>query len=196
MRLLWAKYGDESGVPETGIEAAAEEVAGTSLKPFFDVCLRSTAELDYSPFAHVGLEVRFRPRESAQDKGGTPARKTEKTGGAWLGVLPKSGAGIATVFEGSPAMEAGLLAEDEVVAVDGVKCDAPQLISRSDDKKPGDVMRVTVFRRDRLFEVPVTLGAKPSDGAYVVKLETVTEAQKDSYKAWLGASWDESEPKP
>jgi predicted metalloprotease with PDZ domain len=93
-------------------------------------------------------------------------------------------------------MEAGLLAEDEVVAVDGVKCDAPQLISRSDDKKPGDVMRVTVFRRDRLFEVPVTLGAKPSDGAYVVKLETVTEAQKDSYKAWLGASWDESEPKP
>src|SRR5271169_2066298 len=57
MRLLWERFGDGRGVPENGVEAAAEEVAGQSLQPFFDRVLRSTAELDLSVLGHVGLEA-------------------------------------------------------------------------------------------------------------------------------------------
>src|SRR5262249_30431957 len=74
MRLLWKRYGDGSGVPEDGVEQAASEVAGGSLGPFFDVYIRGTDELDLSLFQHVGLEARFRVRESSNDKGGSPPR--------------------------------------------------------------------------------------------------------------------------
>ncbi|MDX2012957.1 MAG: PDZ domain-containing protein [Myxococcaceae bacterium] len=196
LRLLWARFGDESGVPEDGVERLAEELAGPSIKAFFDHALRGTSELDYSVFSHVGLEVRLRVRESAADKGGPPPRKSsEKNGGGFVGILPKAGAAIATVLEGSPAMAAGLYADDEVVALDGLKCDASQLVARCEDKKPGEVVKVTVFRRDKLHEVPLTLSPKPADGAWLARVDAPTEQQKASYKAWLGAAWDETEPK-
>lgn len=196
LRLLWRRFGDESGVPETGIEETASEVAGVSLASFFDHALRGTKELDYGVFAHVGLEVRFRPREAAADKGGTPPRKgSERPPGGWLGLSPKGGAGVASVLDGSPAMKAGIYADDEIVALDGFKCDAAGLLARCDEKKPGDGVRVTLFRRDKLLEVPVTLGAKPADAAWLHRVEAPTDAQKAAYKAWLGASWDESETK-
>lgn len=197
MRALWKRYGDESGVPEEGIEQVASEVAGTSLQSFFDAALRGTGELDYSVFSHVGLEVKLRPRETSSDKGGTAPRRSnaEKTAGGWLGVIPKGGSTIASVLEGSPAMLAGVYAEDEIVALDGLKCDAAALLSRCEEKKPGEVVKISLFRREKLLELPITLAPKPNDTAYLAKIEDPTDAQKAAYKAWLGASWDESEPR-
>jgi predicted metalloprotease with PDZ domain len=195
-RLLWKRYGDESGVPEDGVEAAAQDVAGVDLKPFFDRALRSTDELDLSAFSHVGLEARFRPRESAGDKGGTPPRTKGERNAGYLGVVTKGSSTIATVFDGSPAMDAGVYADDEVVALDGFKCDAAELISRCEDKKPGDTVRLTLFRRERLIEVPVVLGARPSDAVWLARVENPTDAQKAAYQAWLGAPWDASTDAP
>ncbi len=192
-RLLWKRFGDESGVPERAVEAAAEEIAGTSLKDFFQHALRGTAELGYEVFSHVGLEARFRTRESPTDKGGTaPRSRAEKVEG-WLGIIPRTGNAIATVLEGSPAMNAGLYADDEIIALDGLKCDAAGLISRAEDRKPGDVLRVTVFRREKLIEVPVTLGPKPADTVYLQRVERPTEAQKQAWQSWLGTPWIEAD---
>jgi predicted metalloprotease with PDZ domain len=193
MRLLWQRYGDESGVPEDGVEAAASEVAGKDLSAFFDRAVRSTEELDYSVFSHVGLEVNFRPRESSNDKGGGPVRtKGDGKPKGWLGVTTKGSSTLATVLEGSPAQEAGLYVDDEVVALDGWRVDGAGLLSRCDDKAPGDTVRLTVFRRDRLLEVPVTLGQKPADAVWLSRVDKPTDAQKAAYQAWLGAPWEES----
>ncbi len=194
MRLLWAKYSDEKGVPEDGVEKAAAEVAGSDLSAFFNLALRSTEELDYSVFSHVGLEAKFRTRESANDKGGSAprAKVPEEKQKGYLGVSTRGSGTISTVFEGSPAMEAGLYADDELVALDGMKVDAGTLISRSEEKKPGEKVTVTVFRRDRLTDVVVTLGQRPADAVYLQRLDRPTEEQKASYKAWIGASWDEN----
>ncbi|MDQ3266396.1 MAG: PDZ domain-containing protein [Myxococcota bacterium] len=191
MRLLWTRYGDGSGVPEDGVEAAAVEIAGEGLRPFFDRALRSTEELDYSPLAHVGLEVRFRIKESPQDKGGGPARNTDAKAGGYLGILPKGSASIGAVLEGSPAMEAGLYPDDDLVALDGFKVDANSLLSRCEDRKPGDSCQITVFRRDRLLEVTVRLGQKPADAVYLARVDQPAAAQKAAYQAWLGERWDE-----
>lgn len=192
-RLLWERYGNETGVPEDGVEAACSEIAGTSLKDFFATALRSTAELDYEVLSHVGLEVKFRTRESPTDKGGTPPRPKDKKIEGWLGIVPR-GASIATVLDGSPAMAAGLYSDDEVVALDGLKCDATQLTNRVEEKKPGDVVKVTVFRRDKLLEVPVTLEAKPADAAWVQRVERPTEAQRAAFQSWLATPWLEPAP--
>jgi predicted metalloprotease with PDZ domain len=194
MRLLWERFGDGSGVPEDGVETVAGEVAGQSLKPFFDRALRSTEELDWSVLSHVGLLAHTRMRESASDRGGTPPRL--KTGEVrergWLGVVPRSGSTLASVLSASPAMQAGLYAEDEVLALDGEKVDAAGLVSRCDEKAPGTSVTVHVFRRDRLVEVPVILGARPADGVWLGRVEKPTEAQKASYQLWMGAGWDEA----
>ncbi len=196
VRLLWTRFGNETGVPEKAVEAAAQEVAGTSLRDFFAHAVHGTQELSYEVFDHVGLEVRYRTRESTNDKGGTPPRsKVEKTEG-WLGVLPRSGNVIATVLEGSPAMAAGLYAEDEVLALDGLKCDAASLLNRCEDKKPGDQVRITLFRRDRLMELPVTVAQKPADGVWLQRVERPSEAQKQAFQAWLGTPWIGGEPAP
>jgi len=193
MRLLWQRYGDESGVPEDGVEAAASEVAGTNLATFFHQALRTTEELDYSVFSHVGVEVRFRLREGTGDKGGGPPRtKGDTRPRGWLGVQTKGNSGIATVLDGSPAQEAGLYPDDDVVALDGWKVDAAALLARCEDKRPGDTVRVTVFRRDKLLEIPVVLGQKPADAAWLARVDKPTDAQKAAWQAWLGAPWEES----
>lgn len=196
-RLLWQRYGDGRGVPEDGIEAAAQEATGVDLRGFFDRALRSTDELDYSPFQHVGLELRLRARESSNDKGGSPPRSRgtgEERPKGWLGVSTKGAATIAAVVEGSPASEAGLYADDELIALDGSKIDASGLIARTEEKKPGDKVRITVFRRERLTELTCVLGQRPQDTAWLARLERPTEAQKSAFKAWLGATWEEPSP--
>jgi predicted metalloprotease with PDZ domain len=198
MRLLFARYGDGRGVPEDGVEAAVSEVAGTSFSAFLDRALRSTEELDYRVFSHVGLEARARVRESAGDKGGTPprAKAGENRPHGWVGVVPKGGGAIGAVLAGSPAMEAGLYADDEVVALDGFKADCGTLTTRCDEKRPGETVRVSVFRRDRLLEIPVVLGAKPADALYLTRVAEASNAQRAAYRAWLGAAWDQPEPGP
>jgi predicted metalloprotease with PDZ domain len=193
MRLLWERFGDGRGVPEDGIEATAGEVAGQSLQPFFERALRSTEELDLSVLSHVGLEVHTRARESATDRGGTPPRQKAPEGRerGFLGALPRAGNTLAAVLSGSPAMEAGLYAEDEVLALDGEKVDATGLLSRCDDKAPGTRVVVHLFRRDRLLEVPVVLGARPKDAVWLTRVERPSDTQKASYQRWMGAGWDE-----
>lgn len=187
MRLLWTRYGDGRGVPESGVEEAAVEIAGGVLRGFFDRALRSTADLDTSVLEHVGLQLRTRIRESASDKGGTPPRLKpgETPPRGWTGIVPR-GPSIGSVLEGSPAQTAGLYPEDEVVAIDGIRGDAAALVSRSDDRAPGQTVRVTVFRRDLLVDVPVTLGQRPEDAVWLAPVEAPTEAQRASFERWLG----------
>lgn len=192
MRLLWQRYGDGRGVPEEGVEQAAKEVAGSALKPFFDAALRTTGELDYAVLSHVGLEVRFRARESASDRGGTPGKAKEHKPKGWLGITLRGSSTLATVAADSPAMEAGLYAEDELLALDGYRVDGAGLVSRCEEKAPGDKVRVTVFRREQLLDVHVTLGTKPADAAWLERVEKPTVQQKASFKAWCGADWDDA----
>jgi len=193
MRLLWEKYGNEQGVPEDGIEAAAAAVAGKSLAAFFDRAIRSTEELDYAVFAHVGLELKSRQKESANDKGGSPPRgKAPEGAKGHLGITVRGSATIATVLDGSPAQDAGLYADDDIVALDGFKVDGAGLISRCEERKPQETVRVTVFRRDKLLDVPVTLGAKPADAFFLTRVDRPTEAQKNAYSAWLHAPWEDA----
>lgn len=193
MRLLWKRFGDGRGVPEDGVEAAASEVAGVSLAPFFDAMIRGTAELDLSVLAHVGLGAFFRTRESATDKGGSPPRVKggEARPKGWLGVTFRGTQTVASVLEGGPAIDAGLYAEDEVVALDGLRVDGNALLSRCEEKRPGETVRITVFRRDQLLEIPVTLGQRPADAVYLAKVDGTTPAQLASLKAWLGAGLDD-----
>jgi predicted metalloprotease with PDZ domain len=192
MRLLWKQYGNGQGTEELAVEKAAAEIAGESLAPFFDRAIRSTQELDFSLLQTAGLAVRTRPSAGATDKGGTPPPREEGTTlpKSWLGLTVKpveSRVVVASVLGGSPAAAGGIYAEDEIVAVDGFRAEPSTWTARlQDDHQPGDRVVFTVFRRDQLIEVAVTLGPAPADAWYLELDPGATETAKQIYQQWLG----------
>ena len=58
----------------------------------------------------------------------------------------------------------------DLVALDGWKVDGAGLLSRCEDRRPGETVRVTVFRRDKLLEVPVVLGQKPAEAVWLARV--------------------------
>ena len=79
---------------------------------------------------------------------------------------------------------AGLYAEDEVVAIDGVRGDAAALVSRSDERSPGDSLRISVFRRDQLLDVPVVVAARPEDAVWLAPVPSPSEEQRRAFERW------------
>ena len=63
----------------------------------------------------------------------------------------------------SPAGLAGIDAEDELLALDGIRVTSEQLKERLKDYQSGDIIQVTVFHQDQLVTLPVTL-ARPGAG--------------------------------
>jgi putative serine protease PepD len=91
---------------------------------------------------------------------GPPAR-------AWLGVIVTSadnGVGINSVVAGGPAARAGLKAGDVIVAVASTTISVPDdLTSALSERKPGDVVQVTVTTQGARHTVTVTLGTRPAN---------------------------------
>src|SRR2546423_13063500 len=126
MRALWRRHGlTGAGLEEDGIERLAEEATGVKLEHYLDDWLRSTRELPLKALlATQGIEMELRPAESAQDKGGRPARSKNAAGLAMLGIRARAqgdDTAVTHVLEGGAAQEAGIAAGDRVVAVDGLR---------------------------------------------------------------------------
>ncbi len=176
MRILWDRYGRTGkGVPEDGVERVAEEIAGVSLKTFFDRAVRSTEDLALGPLlAEFGIELRLRPAESAMDKGGTPpAEESGVVPALGVQVEPGTGAALVTqVYEGSAAQESGLSAGDAMIAIDGIRADADSLEARLRRCRPDDRVRIHAFRRDELMKFDVVLKAPPADTCFLTLSKT------------------------
>jgi predicted metalloprotease with PDZ domain len=93
------------------------------------------------------------------------------------------------VQEGSPAHAAGLYAGDELVAEDGFRVDRGALWDRLCERGPGGKLRLTVFRRDELVEVTVTLGPPAEDRVWLEPDPAATPEQRAAFEAWCGGRW-------
>jgi predicted metalloprotease with PDZ domain len=194
VRTLWARHGGGggagAGIPEDGIEAAAGEIFGAEeARRFFDRHVRGTGALELD-LDLVGLRLRRRVSAGLDDRGGTPPPPENGNGRAgWLGAEIPVGPKLLVkeVREGSPAHRAGLYAEDEIVAESGFRIDRAGLWERLRERGPGGALRLTVFRRDELVEVPVPLGEPPEDAVWLEPVPGATPAQKAAFEAWSGA---------
>lgn len=169
MRLLWQRYGRSdadiaTGVPENGVQQAAEEVAGQSLQAFFAQALEGTEDVNLTPLlAPLGVELQWRAAASHADKGGKPA-----TAGLHLGALlaaDPAGVRLTVVYEQGAAMQAGLAAGDVLLALDGIKTTQSNLDALLAQYVPGDKVRLHAFRGDELLTADVVLGMSEPDFA-------------------------------
>lgn len=69
------------------------------------------------------------------------------------------GAYVIEVVESSPAEEAGILADDIIVEIDGQKLDSDKSLSDIvSSKKPGDKIKILIWRNEEEKELTATLG--------------------------------------
>ena len=177
LRHLWASHAE--GFDDLNVQREFEAAVGLDLGDFFDRYVRGREDPDLAgALRGVGLELRSKAEREGDEKSG-----------AWLGVNSKNEHGrivVTATLSGGPAEAAGLYAGDEIIAIDGWRAEDKGLSDRVAARKPGDVVRITVFRRDELRDVAVTLGTKPRDQFEIVQRQDATDAEKALLTAWLG----------
>lgn len=175
--MQWAmqRYSGDKGYTPAQFYDVMSEAAGTDLKGWFGKAAESTDELDYSEaLDYFGL--RFRPTDP-------------RTARAFIGAGTRNDTGrliVSSVRRGTPAIDAGLNVDDEILAIDEVRVRADGLVARLDQYKPGDKVAVLVARRDKLTRIDVTLGAEPGRAWRLEVSPTATAEQKARVTAWIG----------
>jgi predicted metalloprotease with PDZ domain len=107
-----------------------------------------------------------------------------------LGVDIAEAAGTVTIRAvpaNSPGYDQGLNAGDQIVAIDGYRASAAFLTSYLGDKKSNDKVKLTVFRFDKLRDIPITLGADVRKEYRFSPVAQPTEEQKKLYHGYLNA---------
>ena len=66
---------------------------------------------------------------------------------------------IRSIPVGTPAYDQGLNTGDQIVAIDGYRASQTLLQNYIGERKPGDKIKLTIFRLDALKEITFTLGA-------------------------------------
>jgi predicted metalloprotease with PDZ domain len=156
-------------------QKTAELMAGKSLEDFFAKYVRGRDEIDFNAILG-GLGLRLsenRGKEVAYF--GATLRETN-------GVLTVSG-----VPNETPAYEQGLNANDQIVAVDGQRASQTFLQSYLNEKKPGDKVKLTVFRFDQLRDIEITLGGRGRASFSIVKVDNPSDEQRRLYSEYLAA---------
>lgn len=185
LRALWQRYGSRDiGVPEGGLEQVAQELSGLDLGAFFDELLRSTEELPLAELlAAFGVESRLRAPVSDADAGG---RVSGDAPGAWAGLKLRGGeTRIAYIQAGSPAAQAGLSVNDQIVAIDGLRVAPGNWATLVATLPPGQAAALHYFRGDELLETRLTPATPPADTWTLTLLAAEGEVLARRI-AWLG----------
>lgn len=156
-------------------QKTAEMMAGKSLEDFFSKYVRGRDEIDYnSILSGIGLRL-------SDNKGSETA---------YLGAnLSQVGERLNITFVpmGTPAYEQGLNVNDQILAVDGIRANQTFLQTYLGEKKPGDKVKLTIFRFDEMRDITITLGGRARSSYQIVPVENPTDEQKRLYREYLGA---------
>jgi predicted metalloprotease with PDZ domain len=160
-------------------QSTCEVMAGVSLEEFFARFVRGREELDYDgALSAAGLRLE------------TTGHSANPTTRDYLGAsLVQEGDRlmVSNVTAGSAAYEQGLNAGDQIVAFNGARASLEFVLARLGEKKPGDVVRLTIFRFDDLRVLEIKLGVARAVDFRIVSVANPNDQQKQIYQAWLGA---------
>ncbi|MGA2585528.1 MAG: PDZ domain-containing protein [Candidatus Aminicenantales bacterium] len=176
MRTLYQKFYKEKkrGFTDLEFREVCEGAAGCSLAEIFDDYAATVKDIDYGKYlAFAGLDIDVQPRETPGADFGAVARDQN---GALI---------ISSVVLDSPASRAGLSAQDEIVALDGVRAQARTLSELLGAGKAGDKVKVLISRRNINREVEVVLGKKTERSFRMKPIANPTPLQAAIFRDWL-----------
>ncbi|HEU0053235.1 MAG TPA: PDZ domain-containing protein, partial [Longimicrobium sp.] len=94
---------------------------------------------------------------------------------------------VGNVLADTPAWRAGVNAGDELVALDGLRVGFDTLTMRLMEKKPGDRVALTVFRRDELLTLALEVETIPPPRLVVRPRQDAAPEQVRLRQDWLRA---------
>jgi predicted metalloprotease with PDZ domain len=98
---------------------------------------------------------------------------------------------VSQVRRGTPAFDAGVNVDDEILAIDDFRVRADQLATRLEQYRPGRKVTLLVARRERLTRLDVVLGREPDDTWRLEVDPTATPDQQARREAWQSQKSDE-----
>lgn len=183
MRALYSEFFKKNrNYTPADFQRLSEQMAGGSLDEFFSRYVRGREEFDYNrALAAAGLRL-----DLSEASAGVKA--TDK---AYLGAdLSQDGDRllVSRVLEGSPAYEQGLNTGDQIVALDNMRANKEFFEARLAEKRPGQLISLTIFRFDDLSAMPIKLGSMSNAAYRILELDKPTEEQRKIYRSWLGTN--------
>ncbi|GAC14228.1 M61 family metallopeptidase [Aliiglaciecola lipolytica] len=164
LKLLWRDFGAiNKGTQNNSIQQILKLELNLDLDAFLEQALYSTSPLPtQSLLAEFGVNMLFRARKDAADKGGKAADETLLTAfGATFEAAP-TGVNIQQVLEGTPAFSAGLQVKDNLVAIEQWQVNKDTVRTILDNYSASASVKLAVFRDGKLkiFEMPIESAAK------------------------------------
>jgi len=176
MRDLYQSFAvKQKGYTSDDVRKSCEKISGLKLSGFFQDYVDGVEPLPYAEtFDLAGIKI-----DSTSEKS------------AYLGVDLKRTAGktiIYNVVEDSPAWDAGLNANDELVAIDGFRVESatPRYFN---EKIPCDRIVCTLSRNGVLRDIQLTVGFSPTKIEDLTQIADPTEKQIKVFEKWLGIPW-------
>lgn len=190
MREMFERFPlDGPGYTPDDLVATVEALTGSDFDAFFERYVRGTAVLPFEDaLGVIGLELA--PAARSRDDADEPDHK------AYIGLdLTRSGGRtmVRAVLADGPAYLAGVMADDEIIAMDGRRLRVADLDARLERLAEGDVVTFTIMRRDVLRTITVTLDGRPDGRWRVRRVKEPTDAQRAGYESWLGQPWPADE---
>lgn len=174
MRLALERFSGERGFTTEQFKALASEVAGVPLDDFFRHTVESTEELDYAQ-ALDWFGLRFKGPEAPKNGGSTECVTRDDRGRMV----------VTRVLRETPAWEAGLNVDDEIIAINDVRVRPDQISQHLENYRPGDKVSILIARRDVLIRLDLTLGNEPKRWQLEIRPDA-TDSQKRNLESWLG----------
>ena len=177
MRHLYVEfYKKDRNYTPADFQKAAEIAAGRSLEDFFAKYVRGEAEIDFNGIVDA-IGLRLVENASDDERAYIGADLVEENNRLTIRAIPA----------GTPAYEQGLNTGDQIVAIDGHRASNSFLQTYIGERKPGDVVRFTVFRFDKLRDFQFKLGKNTRADFSFRPVEKPTEAQRKMYRDYLKA---------
>jgi predicted metalloprotease with PDZ domain len=179
MRQAYKRYSAAKGFTSAEFRAVASEVAGTDLSAWFHTAVDTTDELSYDRVSWFGLRFKAEPVSNRAWVGLTtiaPGATLRNDSGRLV---------VAQVRRGTPAFDAGVNAEDEILALGGYRVRPDQWEARMEALKPDETLPLLVARRERLVTLDITPTTEPAR-AWRLELDpAATDQAKARLAGWL-----------
>ncbi len=186
VRFLWNKFGDGS-ITDADLREAYRTLCGEDPEPFWRDYVSGVKELDPGPIEKAyGLRlVKLAPWEALSPE---ELQDAEALGRAKVySGLSFSGdsATILNVVPGSPAAEAGLAYNQEILSVNGWRTTAgSDIAKRIGDQRVGDPIEILATDRGRVKRYGLTLKENPQRITRIVPESKASPTQRDAFKDW------------
>jgi predicted metalloprotease with PDZ domain len=178
LRYIYNEYSKKGkNYTPADFQKAAELAAGKGLDDFFAKYVRGRDEIDYAAILR-GIGLQFESSAAGASRGYIGANLADEGGRLMIRTIPAD----------TPAYEQGLNTGDQIVAVDGHRTTLTFLSSYINERKPKDIVKLTIFRHDRLREVPFVLGEDKGPNYELSPVAEPTEEQRKLYQQYLQAT--------